>query len=369
MSWSAEIRRTEAAYRRQEREERKRQREIKHLLKEQAKLSALEQARLEVERYENALDVLLSVHKESSSPIDWHGYACALPPHIPPRLVRHELAIELQQMLLHGAQIEGELSKEQNSARLLDEQEHCTAVKEYEHALTNWDSLRSLACRVLSGEADAYYEAISAFSAFDEISNLGSSIDMRAYDSRIFKCVLKVSGHDILPTEVKTLTASGKVTTKGMPRARFNEIYQDYVCGCILRVAREVLALLPVQTVLVTATVDGIDSRTGQPIDMPVVSAAIPRTVAATLDFSRVDPSDALENFVHRGKVERARRSGEFVQIEPLTPDDLKETEPEKMNFAMLVAQIQDLHREMAPPTAMPAPDSFEELEPSALSL
>ena len=38
-----------------------------------------------------------------------------------------------------------------------------------------------------------------------------------------------------------------------MPKGRFHEIYQDYLCGCLLRVAREVFALFPVDTVLVTA--------------------------------------------------------------------------------------------------------------------
>ena len=38
--------------------------ELQRRAKEQAKLSALEQARLEVETYENRIDVLLSVHKE-----------------------------------------------------------------------------------------------------------------------------------------------------------------------------------------------------------------------------------------------------------------------------------------------------------------
>ena len=59
-SWSV-------AQRRLEREETKRQKELERRLKEQAKLSALEQARLAVETYENELEVLLSVHKERSA--------------------------------------------------------------------------------------------------------------------------------------------------------------------------------------------------------------------------------------------------------------------------------------------------------------
>ena len=38
---------------------------------------------------------------------------------------------------------------------------------------------------------------------------------------------------------------------KPMPKGLFHGIYLDYLCGCVLRVAREVFALLPVDTVLV----------------------------------------------------------------------------------------------------------------------
>src|SRR6266480_4295746 len=83
-SWSV-------SQRRLEREEKKRQKELERRLKEQEKLSALEQARLVVEAHENELEVLLSVHKERSTAVDWRALSSALPPPEPPRLARHEL--------------------------------------------------------------------------------------------------------------------------------------------------------------------------------------------------------------------------------------------------------------------------------------
>ena len=52
MSWAAAQKRMEAARKREERASLKRQRELERMLKEQAKLSAAEQARLEVEAFE-----------------------------------------------------------------------------------------------------------------------------------------------------------------------------------------------------------------------------------------------------------------------------------------------------------------------------
>ena len=208
--------------------------------------------------------------------------------------------------------------------------------------------MRSLARRVLAGEARAYSEAVSEFSALSEIANLGSSISVTLREAKLIECALKVNGRNSIPSEVKSLTASGKISVKAMPKARFHEIYQDYVCGCVLRLAREVFALLPVETVLVTATVDGIDPRTGRAAELPVLSVAIPRAVIARLDFERLDPSDSLANFLHRGDAMTSRKSGEFAPIVPLTPTDVFPPQPARVDFTTLIAQVRRSRTELA---------------------
>jgi hypothetical protein len=66
MGWKATVRAMDAAQRRQQRESQKRQLELERRAKEQAKLSALEQARLEVETFDNQIDGLVSIYKEQS---------------------------------------------------------------------------------------------------------------------------------------------------------------------------------------------------------------------------------------------------------------------------------------------------------------
>ncbi|MCE9608596.1 MAG: hypothetical protein K8R23_00035 [Chthoniobacter sp.] len=346
-SWTAQVRKLQAEQRRQERDARKRQKDLERRSKEKAKLSALEQARLEVEAHENALEVLLSVHKEQSAPIDWAEFASALPPHEPVRPGR----LEFEAVLRHGV---GDLENSGGSggaaaeeARARDEREYQTMREEYERERAEWERMRALAKRVLSGEAGAYSEAISEFSSLGEIAHLGSSIHFTVRSPKLIDCVLTVSGREAIPAEVKSLTAAGKLSVKTMPKPRFHEIYQDYVCGCVLRLAREVLALLPVDEVLVTASVDGIDARSGRPAELPVLSAAIARDVVERLDFERLDPSDSMENFPHRGDVMASRKGGEFLPIVPLTPADLAPAQPERMDFAGLLTNVRQLRVEI----------------------
>lgn len=338
----------EAAGKRQQREALKRQKDLERRLKEQAKLSAIEQARLEVEAHENALEVLLSVHKQQSEPFDWGDFASALPPHEPPRLARHETAALLRRAVSAAVPSVEDGKPTVEEARLFDEREYEAARAEYETDFAQWERMRSLARRVLAGEPRAYSEAVSGFSALSEIANLGSSISVTLIEAKLIECALKVNGRNSIPAEVKSLTAAGKVSAKAMPKVRFHEIYQDYVCGCVLRLAREVFALLPVETVLVTATVDGNHLSSGLAAELPVLSVAIPRAVIARLDFERLDPSDSLQNFLHRGDVTASRKSGEFVPILPLTVTDVFPRQPARADLTTIVAQVRQSRTELS---------------------
>jgi hypothetical protein len=351
-SSTADLHRLDVAQRRGEREAKRHQKELQRRLKEQAKLSALEQARLEVEAHENELDVLLSIHKERSAAVDWRALASGLPPHEPARLARHELAALATQT---GVE----------EAREVDEREYQNARARYETEFAQWEKMHSLARRVLAGEPRAYTEAVSESSALTEISNLGSSIHMTVHDARVIECELKVKGRDVIPTDVKSLTSTGKLVVKAILKTRFHEIYQDYVCGCVLRLAREMFALLPVDTVILTATVDGIDSRTGHTVELPVLSVAATRSEIERLTFEHLDPSDAFENFQHRGDVMTSRKSGEFIPIIPLSPADVASPSPETMDFTSLVARVKEFRGELGAVLKPAVPEGIALMRPS----
>ena len=343
MGYKATIRAMEAAQRRQQRDVQKRQRELERQNKEQAKLSAIEQARLEVETHENKLEVLLSVHKQQGEIWDWVALASSLPSPCPQKNSNHEL--KTKQLMLVSTSQQKEAVIEQ--ARLQDEQTFQEAMQTYSSEKAEHEKLKGLAFRILAQEHHAYIEALVELSPLREISDLGSLLHFTVHNATMIGCEIKVNGTQIIPTEVKTLTASEKLSVKQMPMGRFHEIYQDYVCGCMLRVAREVFAMLPVETVLVTALADLLDSRTGHTAEQPVLSAVMPRTIIARLNFEQLDSSDALENFRHRGDFKASRKSGVFQPIIPLTPADIAQNSIADMNFHDLLASIQKMRGEL----------------------
>ena len=217
----------------------------------------------------------------------------------------------------------------------------------YSEQMAEWEKLKNMARSILAGEHKAFTETLIEFNPFAEMSDLGSSIHFTVHTAKLVECVLKVNGRKPIPTEVKTLTSGGKVSVKPMPKGRFHEIYQNYMCGCVLRVARELFALFPVDMILVTAVVDSLDPRTGQTVDQPVLSVAMPRAIVARLDFGQIDPFDAMENFQRRGDFRASRKSEEFQPITPLTPANIAQDSIEVIGFHDLLANIQKMREEM----------------------
>ena len=232
-------------------------------------------------------------------------------------------------------------------ARLQDEQAFQEAMQTYTNEKAEQEKLKDLAHRILAHEHHAYIEALVELSPLREISDLGSLLHFTVHSATLIECQMKVNNTQTIPTEVKTLTASGKLSVKPMPMGRFHEIYQDYVCGCMLRVAREVFAMLPVETLLITALADLLNWRTGHIEEQPVLSAAIPRTDVKWLNFEQLDSSKALEAFRYRGDLETSRKSSGFQPITPLTPADIAQNSIEDMGFHDLLANIQKMRDEL----------------------
>lgn len=323
------FRATQPSQRKRERDEKARRRELERMLKEEAKRSEREQALLEVEAHENQIAVLLSVHKEQGENWDWGDLASSLPPLLPHKLSAHDADLTFRLARLTAKQVpidDEELKRLREKAHAQDREAYESALAAYEREKKESAILRELAVRILAGDCKAYTEALANWGPFSEISTLGSSLHFIAHTPHLVECTLAINGTNAIPHEVKALTASGKLSVKPMPRSRFHELYQDYICGCMLRVAREVFALLPVRHVLITATASQLDSSTGAQNQTPVLSAAFDRGRFAALNFDHLDPSDAVESFPHRGDFKASRKSEAFLAIEPLTTSDLDTT-------------------------------------------
>jgi hypothetical protein len=309
MGWKGTVRSLQASARRSERNAHRRQRELEKRQKEYAKMEALEQAAYEVEVYENHIDVLLSMHKDCAEPVKWNRLlsnpeplqpikSCALEQRAEQAVTTYRPNFLARLFKLEARQRAALVSKV-GAAQTEDERQYKTQLDEWNTAHTEWAEQRDIAIRILDGDRQAKLDAIEAFESFAEISHLGSAIQMIVHEGGVLEAKVAIQGTDVIPSEVKSLLKSGKLSTKTMPIGRFNELHQDYVCSCALRVGRELLAILPDDLVIVTAMDNVLNNSTGHMQDLPILSVAFSRPTVDGLNLETIDPSDAMKNFVH----------------------------------------------------------------------
>ncbi|HKP48072.1 MAG TPA: hypothetical protein VJT50_15835 [Pyrinomonadaceae bacterium] len=329
MGWRGTLRSIEAAARRAERDARRQHNELLRQQKQHHKMLLRDQARLEVQLFENRIELLRSIHKECGPKWDWLSIKASRPPaaavwcherEITARAALDNFQPSFWDKLFRRAESKKHVLRSAvEQAQDQDAQAYATALSEYQTEFEQWQERTLIAERVLDGDLAAYKEVLEEISPYSEIADLGSTVHFRFEDSHIIDVTLTVNGQDVIPTETKSLLQSGKMSTKKMPQGQFWELYQDYICGCVLRVANETFALLPFKTVVITAVGDVLNTQSGHLEVKPLLSVAIPRRTLEKLDLNGIDPSDSMRNFVCRMDFRKTKGFMVVEKIEPLT--------------------------------------------------
>jgi len=296
-----------------------RQREIQARQKEIDRLDKLEQAALEVDLYENKLERIQSIHKEADEPINWIKVRSANQPynknqgqigfHEQSALDKvHNYKPNLISKLFKQSDKELEkLNNEVTEARQKDELEY-----------RSWERDVRIATKVIEGDIDTYFEVIQEFNPLDDLLEFGSGFEFFAEDSKTMEIEFDVHSDTVVPKEQLSLTKTGKLSTKQMPKGKYFDIQQDYVCSCILRIARDMFALLPLDTVYIHATETMMDTSTGFLRKITILSVKIEKRTLNKLNFDNIDCSDAMQNFSHQMDF---KKTAGFSEVERLTID------------------------------------------------
>ncbi len=330
MGWKGTVRSVGAAVRAAERDAKRRQRELERQQKQYEKMQELEQAAYEVEVYENHIEVIQSIHKECSPTIDWNKIALSKQPTEPQKSNHNEAEAResldaykpgfIDRIFKREEKKRTILSQKVNEAISTDETHYKSRVSKWEKETEEWKESVAIAKALLDGKAEAKIEAIENLQPFSEISNLGSSLSISVYGNGILEATINVHGIEIVPSETKSLLKSGKLSVKNMPKGRFNEIYQDYVCSCVLRVGNELFSAIPDGLVVVTAVDELLNSQTGHLEEAPILSVAVSRSTMESLNLEAIDPSDSMINFKHNMSFKKTKG---FDRVERIDPEGL----------------------------------------------
>jgi len=323
------IRSAAAAGRRAERSQQRRTREAAKAYRQQLKQESIISAADAVEKYEDYIDVLKSVHKDVSDTVDWTSLLNEEPPKEPMISNRNEKAANDRLLAFKPSFLDKifgtsrkkieKLTRNVEMAKQTDQTDYNTLIQQHKQSLEEQQNLKRLAKGILENNINSYKDAIEYFRPFSDISELGSkmNMDLQAHNATLY---LHVNSASIIPDYVLSQTSTGKLSKKNMSATKFNELYQDYVCSCILRVARETIAYLPVNLVVVNATAEIYNSATGITKEDVIVSVAISPDILNKLHFDMIDPSDSMKNFICNMKF--GKTTG-FTPVEKIEADKL----------------------------------------------
>lgn len=309
MGWKGTVRSIGVAVRAAERDAKKRQRELERKQKNFEKMELLEQAAYEVEVYENHIEIIQSLHKYCSEKVDWFSVAKSTPPKEPIRATAKEVEATYKASNYKPGLFDKIFKRTEKKQKSLNEAvlkakeddvlEYESNLEKWKFDVQNWEESTKVARLLLEGDRESKMNVIKELNPFAEITNIGSNISFKIHSNSIVEAEIHVHGEDIVPREKKSLLQSGKISVKKLPIGMFYEIYQDYVCSCMIRVANEIFSILPENMVIITAVDKLLNTKSGHLEKLPILSVAILRKTFESLNISNIDPSNSMGNFVH----------------------------------------------------------------------
>lgn len=276
--------------------------EYKRLQAQIAKEEAMQQAHNIALEYETKIRALKTIHTECDERVNWKEIKLIPEPFVIGTVGPHEkIALEslngykptMIEKMLKGLQQKkiNELERNVLEARKRDEEDY-----------RNWQNIQTVSTKVLDGDIDALLVVIEEMAPLDDLVDFGSGFEFIVESPETVEIEFDVMSEQVIPKEIKTLTQTGKLSVKQMPKAAYYDLLQDYVCSCVIRIARDMFAILPFEKAVIHVNDNFINPATGLEESCVILSVEIDRETLDKLNMALIDPSDAMSNFRHNMK-------------------------------------------------------------------
>lgn len=291
--------------------------ELKRLQKQQEKLEQLERNRLEVDLFENKIDMIKSIHKECDSFVDWNEIkertALFNREEVGPKEKNALFELESYKPSFFD-KILKKNEKKINELELKVQEAKKEDLEDY----NSWQNMTRIAYEICNGDIDAYLKVIEEFRPLDDLLEFGSGFEFFIENTEQIEVEFEVNSDTVVPKEVKSLTKTGKISTKQMSKTKYFDVQQDYVCSCAIRIARDMFALLPLKDVIINALDNRLNTATGRYEKVAILSVKIKREILNSLNMDLIDPSDSMSNFECNMKF---KKTSGFLEVEKLGVD------------------------------------------------
>ncbi len=190
----------------------------------------------------------------------------------------------------------GRLKSDIVKARLIDEDIYNGELKNYDDQFLEWETNKNLSKKVLDKDVETYKEVMELHQPFTKLNKCGSNFQI-GFAEDFIDFDLHINNIDIIPDFMRTLTSTGKLSEKDMPKKKQFKLYQDHICSSVLRIANECFAILPIKNTRINALSELVNPINGNLENQVILSVFIPRITLQKLNLKQIDPSEAMKNF------------------------------------------------------------------------
>jgi hypothetical protein len=298
---------------------------IRHAAKVEAynaKQRQIQQNIKSVEEYNSYINTITSYHKKVNSIAGWHNHLIISDVQEPTNLHTNEDRAKaklesfnpnfLIRFLGLSSFFENRLKDSVQAGNHKDTQAYNNALRKYQTLTKQIETNRRFLEGIKEKSQEIYTEILQEKIPFQNIG-MCNGVNMEIF-SNCISADCKVADQDsVIPKNVLSNTQTGKLSIKDMPITKSHKLYQEYVCSCLIRTAREFFCLLPIEYVSVNAIVSGHNPQTGQDEDQPILSTLISREQYNKIIFENIDPVSCIEGLNFKMNF---KRSEGFYKIE-----------------------------------------------------
>ena len=264
-----------------------------------------------LEEFKQEIERLSTIHTRCSESIYWERIKSKSPPRSPHKMNSLEKSAQealddyrpgfFDRFFKLEEKRKKKYLKAIEEAKQKDEEIYQQKIENYEKKHTEWKNKRDLADRILNKDPKAFEDVVKKnICNFEDIGNAKYYFQGFGEELSIYEVEARIDTNKAIPSFEIIRLDSGRIKQRDMPKKRSNELLQMYLCGSIIRIARELFALLPLKFVIVNCRENRLNTQTGHMEDVTILSVIFPRKEFNNLNFKRINPFDAMKNFEHR---------------------------------------------------------------------
>ena len=137
------------------------------------------------------------------------------------------------------------------------------------------ESVKKLCSKIMAGDVNAYLQAIEIFKPVDDLLLYAGEFEFGSDSRNYIECEFRIKA-------------------EGISYSKDNSLFKSFVYAVSIRVARDLMALLPISFVIVHVVYDG----------KTVCSVNYNRNKLINIDFRRLDIQDAIDMFEYNSGME-----------------------------------------------------------------